>query len=558
SAMKITWQGRAEYFFWDFIMVFDPEIYRSSLDYGSGFLKRTPKKNARIVGLVMISVPEEWAKRSAEFIVAGYEGKDIEFALVGEKGKTARTKNFPILKDSLDYNSALPEIPGFFVKEDVIRTRDNRFRLIAGVWLKTEKIGIETVALIIIAIALASILIFFKSIFYKTFLSSSLTWQLWFSMLIIVLLPIITVVFVNDHLLYEQEQTMVVQEKLELQRFIDSFEMRQHYFKTISRDLLYKWTHNPVVASGIQELDQNPKSDAAIKKLNNFFQSNFSSFEKDFGYASNFTPREVFIVSPKGWHLSFTSGKGKKSSELGQVMVELGANILRRLQPGSKTEKSGAALVKSEIYFESGLQTIRSSFGEDEYIRLANLLGELIELEVVTGAAAIYLDVLPSLDKPDYLVFWISMLSSGSYLSRLARHSLDRYAIFSLENHRYGILSEPDQSCGNLDLDQIGGRISISNLPVSTERLFGDQEILIEGRPGVAQFTNFLIGITGKNQVLRQVAQMRFWLEIFLAGSLLIITLVAHRTASDFGANKKTRRKHERGRKSEFWYQIID
>jgi class 3 adenylate cyclase len=125
------------------------------------------------------------------------------------------------------------------------------------------------------------------------------------------------------------------------------------------------------------------------------------------------------------------------------------------------------------------------------------------------------------------------MLTSGSYLSRIAENSLDKTAIFSIENHRYGLISHPRRRLGDLGLERICAWLAASNLPVSEERFFGQQKILIEGRPGVAQFNNFLIAISSKSVIEEQILALGTWFVRFLLIFLLVIFAVAYLTAQD-------------------------
>lgn len=535
SAMSVTFNNRSEYFYWNFITVYDPEIYETAFIDNTRPLKNCPESRIRIVGMIMVGMPTEQVRNSAEFIVSGYDEPGYDFALVSSQGKVVHTSNFPRFPDShkIAYDSALPDLPGFVINEQVLRLGHERYRLLTVVKTAGSEFDLRNAGLIIFALVILAVIFFYHSVFYRTLLSRSLTAQLWFSILLIAMVPFIIVVFVMDLFLGEHQQTKVMQEKVELQRFMDAVELRQFYFKPVTQHILEKWSESPVLVAALKKFDDKPDCRETHAQIDRVLQHQFKVVDEPYGYGSNFTPRELIVIGKKGWRQVFTNVINKDTSELSQVLVEVGRNILDQLQKDSGSVSCSTDKVKSEMYFEAGLATIRSSFGEDETVRLGNVLEEIIELEVVTGAAVIYIKPMPSIEQPDYLLFWISMFSSGSYLDRIAQNSLDRHAIFSIQNHAYGILAQPDRHLGELGLERPGAWISGSNLPVSEERRFGNQTLLLEGRQGIAQFTNFLLAVAAKTAIVDEIGVLRLTFTNLLLLSLAIILLVAHHTAVD-------------------------
>lgn len=534
TAQSVLNNYREEYFYWNYITVYNPDLTEVSLENGTRKLAGCKKNDFRIVGMLMISVPVDITKHSPAFLAAGYDEPGYGFAIVSRDGKATRTNNFPNYEEgSITYTSKLPDYENYVCKEDVLRLGEKKYRLITSVKISNEKLtDLKQLFYLISLVLFATILSIYASIYQQTFITRSLGGKLWFSLLLIAIIPLITVMFMIDLFLFEHQKTMIAQEKIELQRFIDSFELRQYFFQPVAQHLLNSWSYSPIVFGALRKLDKNPHSKADYEILKNYLQTNFLKFEDPYGYASNFTPREVIIISKTGWVKGISRKDAKGMGEFGQMLGEIGKTILSKLQKNGQ-QKFSANMVKSEIYFDSCLETVRSSFGEDEYIKLANAVGEMVEMEVITGAAALQIQPIPSLDNPDYLLIWITMFSSGNYLTRIAERSNDKNAIFSLELHRYGILSEPDNVRGDLGLDKLSAWITSSNLPVSEERSYGDEKLLIEGRPGIAQFTNFFIAIGSQTQVLKEVNRLKSWFNRLLILSLLIILFIAHQTASD-------------------------
>lgn len=536
AAMLVKNKDVAEYFYWNYITVYDPELTDISLEKSTRKLVGCNKEKFRIVGLVMVAVPVELVRNSPEFRVAGYESPEYDFAVVSQENKIAKTSNFPDTSPiKLTYTSKIPESPNYIYQENVIEFARKKHRLITAIKLSTtNEADMTRIFFIIFLIVLAASLYVYGSIYQSTFLTRSLGAKLWFSILLITIVPLITVLFVMDFYLTENKNAMIGQEKIEIKRYLDSFEMRQFFFKPVAAKLLNEWTMDPLIIENLKKLDKNPDSKETLAIIKKFLKEKFSSFEKPYGYCSNFNPRELILASKQGWfHTISPQKKDDKPTEFGTILGQIGKNFLYRLQKNSHSNKLNPDMVKSEMYFDSGLATVRSSFGDDEYIKFSNAIGQMVELEVTTGAAALQIQPLPSLDQPDYILIWLSMFDLGSHLTKVAENSEDKYAVFSLELHRYGILAQPGRTRGDLGLDNVSAWINGSNLPVSQERRYGEENLLIEGRPGIAQFTNYLIAIGSKNPILKEIAQLRAWFNRLLLLSVVIILFIAHRTASD-------------------------
>ena len=535
SVMPASFQGKEELFYWNYIVVYNPDIYKTSLETEIQKLKKCSVSDFRIVGMAMVAVPVDEVRNSPKFLTTSYDDEEIKFALVSEENEVSATLGFPVLPDemSISYDSKLPDLADFIFFEEVLRLGQKRFRLLLGSKVSKNEVNVKTAACVIFSLIFLFSIFFYLSLFGNTMLSRSLSAQLWLSMGVISLMPVVTVLFVMDLFLVEHEQALIVQEKVELHRFLDSYELRQTYFSPVAHSFLEKWSTSPNMLASLNKFEKEPGNKEYQKELSDYLQREFDTFERPFGYASNFTPRELFVIGKRGWNLAFSNGGGKATAAMSQVAKEFGRNLLFRLQPEKSSTGLSAHMVKSEIYYESGLSTIRSSFGDDEAMKLANNLNELTEFEVLTGAAAIFLRVLPSLEEPNFLLFWLTKFSSGALLSRIADNCRDRYAVFSVENHRYGSLSLPSSSLGDLDLERFGTLLSVSNLPVSEEIAYGDQKLLVEGRPGIFQFTNFLLAIASKTAITQEIYNLRLWFYNLLLISLLVILLVAFRTSAD-------------------------
>jgi class 3 adenylate cyclase len=223
AAFSVVNNNRPEYFYWNFITVYDPDIYKTRLDEDTKLLKKCPEKGFRIVGLMMVAIPESSVRASPDFLVSGYDEQNFGFALIGPDNKMKGSKGFPAFSHSQKpgFKSPLPVLADFYFNEQAVRIGQETYRLLTSLKLRGETFEMGRISWLVLAIVLLAVVFFYVSIFHSTILSRSVGVQLWFSILLIAIVPIITVIFVIDLSLGEHQQAMVVQEKMELQRFID-------------------------------------------------------------------------------------------------------------------------------------------------------------------------------------------------------------------------------------------------------------------------------------------------------------------------------------------------
>jgi len=189
--------------------------------------------------------------------------------------------------------------------------------------------------------------------------------------------------------------------------------------------------------------------------------------------------------------------------------------------------------LKSELYFDGAMQSLRSNFGDITYIRLSNAVGKLVEFEITTGAAGVFVLPLPSLENPEFMSLWILSFSRGGYLTRIAENQQGAFAVCSIEYQRYGKLTRKFNPVPGLNLFREAAWISNSNFPVSSERKIGKSKVSIEGRPGIMQFNSFLIGAALQTPIELATASIKRYLYYFMILAILMFILIGFQTASD-------------------------
>ncbi len=538
AALQVLNNDVPEYFFWDYIKLFDPKLEKISFANGANKLSGCPTGKYHIAGMVMASVNVKNIKNSPDFIVWGYGEEEVDFAIIAQNGKVSNTHGFPVEKfEKLTYSSPLARDNNYLFNEDVLILGGEKYRLIVAYQLPNSLgMNLRSLGVIVTSLLIILSLYCYFSFYGNTFFSRSLSAKLWISILLVSLIPVVTVCFVLDLFISEQGRTLVFQEKLELRSFLDAFELRQFYFQPIARNLLKKWSTDKLLLEIAESGEKNfgsPKFSENKEQFKKYFLDKYRNGVKAFRWRTNFFPREAVLVSKTGWSFSCNGNNPKKESEFGILLAQVAKRLYSIIEKDSGKKTFSASDVKSEMIMDMGFETVRSSFGEDEYIRLANSIGEVVELEVTTGAAGVYIQPIPSIDNPKFMIIWMNIFESGGHLSKLARSSKGKYAVFSIESHRYGRLAEPDVARGELGLEKTASWIAASNLPVSLERNYGDEKILIEGRPGIAQFTSLLIGMAAQAPILQNIRELTNKFQRILILTLFLLFLVGHKAVSD-------------------------
>jgi hypothetical protein len=204
----------------------------------------------------------------------------------------------------------------------------------------------------------------------------------------------------------------------------------------------------------------------------------------------------------------------------------------KRIIKGPRLGLDGQA-VQSEIIVETGLQTVRSLFGDDIYVRMANSVEIPALLNAISGTIGIVTYVVPDIDNPEYLVMWMMLFDYENYLSRLSNRYIGRFEMFSAISHRYGSMLSPWIADSRHEMARIGSWITSANLPVSSRLERDGRGYLVEGRPGVAQMTSFLIAAAPEAPIQAKLATNRLFFGLALFLSIVLILFMAKNAAAD-------------------------
>jgi class 3 adenylate cyclase len=532
SSLATNPSGETEYFYANIIRA-TKEC--SALPANNNELANLASDSWRIAGIIFVSVAESQVKENPALLAHAYSERNSEVALISDSGTIHCSEHFPdrlLQKGNAGYEQS--SSAEYLLDSEELQLGKQSYRLVIARRLdSTRQIDLTFVALATFLLISLAIHYVYRSLYGQTALTGSIKIKLLFSILLTAVVPMLTAVFVSDYFVFENHMNGVRQQKLDLQRYLDAYELRQFYNQSRVARLIRKISHDPRVITLARELDKDPTSASTRNKLREVFTEFFAMISDDKSWESNAVTRDSILISQKNWEFSHTAGQEKRGDTFAGVLVQIGKYILSSIGRHTQTEKLSIGDVKNEMYFDGAMQSIRSNFGDEAYIRATNALATLVVFEVTTGAAGVVAIPLPSLEKPDFMLMWLLSLGSGSYLTRVALQNKGPYAIFTAEYIKYGKIISSFAPAIEMNLDKAAAWIVSSHLPVSFEQTVGHEKISIEARAGTQQINNLMIGAASQTPIDRSTASIKQYLVYFILMGLLIFVMIGIQTSSD-------------------------
>ncbi|MBU1107670.1 MAG: HAMP domain-containing protein [Candidatus Riflebacteria bacterium] len=530
KAVEFSRNGTKEFFFWDYI------VAGGDSDRNSAFSRC---KDARIVGYFLAAAPADKLKHSATHLVNSYKSERQQLALVSETGSATYSAGFPSgLRQQIKYSEPLPFCANAVINDIHLQLGTEPYRLVVCNAVDSKS-AFANAPLLLTAFILSGILLIFwwKTSLGETFVNRSLAAKLWLTLLLASIVPIITVFFVFGLFTDEDYSVGIAKEKTELHRFIDLFELRESFADPLAWKMVRNWSKQPYTQDLANQLNSESRkngqiSSASIALISDMFKSWFTEYETLDQKIINFSPKDI-VIAGDGWSFASSGKDSMKPSEFGVMLQGVANNMANnRISQKIKTGLDSNA-VQSEIIVETGLQTVRSLFGDDVFVRMAHSVEVPVLMNVINGTAGLITHMIPNIKSPNYLILWMMVFDYEDYLARLAISDVGRYSIFTALSHRHGNMLSPYMAGNRHELGLLGAWITSANLPLSKRIELAGEHFLVEGRPGVAQLASFLIATAPEAPIKADIARKKLYFALALLFSLLLILVIARNAAAD-------------------------
>lgn len=530
KATEIFPQSKKEYFYWDYIVTGGDTTRKGAFSMCD---------DAKIIGYIALAISAEKLKSSISHLIDSYETPEQKLAFISPKNLVICADLFPAeLKQKLNYNGPMPDYADGVVNASHIQMGENRFRLVAYSPLDEESLLSAVPLYLFLLILTGSILHFWwKTSSGETFVNTSLTAKLWLALLLASIVPLTTVYFVFGLYTDENYSVSISKERSELHRFIDLFELRESFTDPLAWKIIRDWsksneTHKNVVQVNKEFLQTKHLSSGSTKLLDKMFSSWFDEYKKIDSKLINFVPKDV-VIAGNGWTHVYSGNDGSGPSDFATMLQGIAKNVAsKRINTEIKAGIDTSA-VQGELIVESGLQTVRSLFGDDVFVSMAHRVEAPVMMSAISGTIGIITHMVPDIKEPEYLVLWMVSFDNLTYLYRLASRYKNNHEIFASVTHRHGQILTPWMASYRHELGLIGAWVTSGNLPVSRRIERAGEWYLVEARPGIAQLSSFLVAATPEAPIQAELTKNRLIFMISMFLSIALILLIARNAAND-------------------------
>lgn len=539
---RIGWSSRVmngntpELLYWNYIRVLPDEMSDLPLPEQNWQIANLDEALERVAGIIIFAVPEADVQNNFKLLANGYAEPGLEIALRDGDGKIYRSSGFPA--DIGEGQGISSEKNGFQVSGEEIAINDQPCHFFVARSISNGgQINLKAVVALILLLVFGAIFFAYRSIYHESFLNRSIQFKLIFSVLLAALVPMLTVWFVSDSFVFENHQALLNQQSMELQRYLDEYEVRLFYNQQVLTRQFQEFAADDQILAIARELEKDPEAEEPRARLQAMYAAVMNKITGSQDWSSNARVRDILLISRNNWEVS-SAGKIKQTQDtFAKLLSQVSRHILLGISPPGSGENHGKNLkmqdLKSEMFFESAMRSIRSNFGDEACIKLNNAFSQLIEFEITTGAAVMMAVPIPSIENPEFVVVWLASLTRGGYLSRVARHNRGPFAVFTIEYKNYGEIVRSFRPFPGVDPGKAAAWITSSNLPVSFEQTVGRENISIEGRPGIQRNDYFLVAAASQRPLDLTTSRIKEYLGYFMVLALLLFLFIGHQTASD-------------------------
>lgn len=527
--VEITDEGIPGYFYWDYLILRGP---------GSEHSGSRGSRTESVAGVIMLAADSEPLRGSLPLILNSYSGSSKNIALFDATGKGSYSRNFPAeIASQIEKGGFINVNEKYLTNEDEIVVAGQKYRLlICHLFGLQAEFSNFSLALILLGIALVLLWFWLRTVQGRTVVNRSLTAKLWLSLLVSAVIPLVTVFFVFGLFLNEDYNVRESKERSETQRFIDLFELRESFADPLAWKFIKERTYSDEMMQVAQSLSvaSAPETFARLTKLINSWYYEHAALDP---MIINFNPRDVAVAGKTGWEYA-TSGKDKnEANNFGIMLKQIAKGLVKGRQQGRQqgetVEGVDTDAFQGEMVIETGLQTVRSLFGDDVSVKLSHGVGLPVLMHVLSGTAGMIIYPVPGIENPEYVMVWMVLFEYENYLSRIAASYRGKYLVFPVEMHRYGVINRSGLQSGRHDLVKMASWISSSNLPVSGRIKYDDRWFLLEGRPGITQITSMQMALTPEQPLRDEIARNRIIFSLLFAVSLVMILIIARNVAND-------------------------
>ncbi len=530
-----------ELLFWNYIRVMPEEMRKLPLPQENHKLTQFDRSRSRIAGVVIFAVPYDEVRGSLQLLANDFSTGGCEVSIKTLDGREFSSNGFAKSWHAAGTGESRDSV---LEEKGVIGNRECLIKVVRSIPV-IERVGLYSAKIVLGLLVLLAVFYTGKTLYAESAMKRSIQVKLIVSMMVTAVIPMLTVKLVADSFVFQNHQALLHQQLTEMQRYLDSFELRSTWYERVLAEQLRGLSADPRILKLSEALDKDPKAAELLSEMRSFFSEAFKAIDLDSDWASNATARDLIMIGRNGWNVSYNkkaheirnkeaaNSPGGDTNAFASLLSQLGRHILNRIDRKPSGESLKMQDLKGEMFFDGAMRSIRSNFGDEAYIRLNSTFSRLVEFEITTGAALLLVTALPAIENPAHLLIWLVSVSRGGYMTRIARMNQGQFAVAAMEYAHNGRVMNSYNLYPGLDLRQASSWIAGSNLPVAFVQKVADEKVSIYGRPGTRQTESFLMALASQSMIDRASRRIRRLLFYFLLFSVLLFLFIGVQTASD-------------------------
>ncbi len=524
-ASEIVPEEESGFFYWDFI------LDKSSPPVTE---KTWGKDGLKIIGVVFLFRDLETLKGSKSLLLDGFATEKKALALVDSAGQASYSSNFPDnlkrkileVEDFADWREAI-------VNPAAISFGGKEYRIFVVHLLDNYPDALSPEKMILLIALIIGVLVFWgMTLRGMTVVNRSLSAKLWLSFIFVSVIPLFTVYYVYGLFWVEDYSVRVFQERVNTQREIDMFELRESFSEPIAWKFVKDRTFSEEFKQAVKKMNESPseKNLAEIEAFLRAWHKEYLNLDRSL---FNFFLRDIAISGVGNWSMVAAGPTADEDGMFGMMLKEISRSLIKSREQNAVSGKVNPADVQGEIAVETGLHTVKSLFGDDIYVRLAYNLGNPVMMHVFSGTGGLIIHIFPDAVKPEFVIVWMVSFAFENYLAKIASLYDGKYKVLPVETHRVGKVWRGRYIDKRHELVRRASWISTGNLPISGRIKINDEWHFIEGRPGVAQLTSLIMAMVPESSVLEPLRRITLSFSILLVFSIVLIVIIAKSITED-------------------------
>ena len=388
----------------------------------------------------------------------------------------------------------------------------------------------------------------FKTLKGKTFINRFISAKLWLALISVAVIPMITVFFLYELYLNEEENVRVSRKQVELQNFAKRFETTVGFSNPSGWKTIKDMSFSGEISEAVKIINKNIELEAANKKElgSDSLEKLLDSWTKNVENSKNmshFRMREI-IVSAKDWtHAKKSFGS---VSDFARLLGEVGSKITKLASDSRGFSSNAAVGLQNDLYIEASMKMVRSTFGEETYLRLPHAISTPIILRVADATVGIVMHVVPNIQNPDYTIIWMIMFGRifpelaaeyNEYQNSLKKHGSGEidsgFRVFATEKSAYGTIYLGKFEADRNIMKKYCGYVSLSNLPVSANVKVSGKDYLLEAVSGTDLSTVTILTLADLSSIKDFISERRYIFYFAMFMSALLILMIANSVAED-------------------------